>query len=28
LVVLYCFSFCLSWKTFITSSILNDHFSG
>jgi hypothetical protein len=24
LVVIYCFSFCLSWNTFIVPSILND----
>jgi hypothetical protein len=24
----YCFSFCLSWKTFIDPSILNDSFAG
>jgi hypothetical protein len=28
LVVIYCFSFCLSWKTFIPPSILNDSFAG
>jgi hypothetical protein len=27
LVVIYCFSFCLSWKTFIAPSILNDSFA-
>jgi hypothetical protein len=27
-VVTYYFSFCLSWKTFISSSILNDSFAG
>jgi hypothetical protein len=25
---IYCFTFCLSWKTFIVPSILNDSFSG
>jgi hypothetical protein len=28
LVVIYCFSLCLSWKTFIAPSILNDSFAG
>jgi hypothetical protein len=28
LVVTYCFSFCISWKTFIPPSILNDTFAG
>jgi hypothetical protein len=28
LVVIYCFNFCLSWKTFIPLSILNDSFAG
>jgi hypothetical protein len=27
LVVIYCFSFCLLWKTFIAPSILNDSFA-
>jgi hypothetical protein len=27
LVVIYCFSFCFSWKTFIAPSILNEFFS-
>jgi hypothetical protein len=27
-VFIYCFSFCLSWKTFIALSILNDSFAG
>jgi hypothetical protein len=27
-VVIYCFNFCLSWKTFIAPSILNDSFAG
>jgi hypothetical protein len=27
LVVIYCFSFCLSWKTFFSPSILNDSFA-
>jgi hypothetical protein len=25
---IYCFSFCLPWKTFIAPSILNDSFAG
>jgi hypothetical protein len=28
LVVTYCFSFCLSWKTFIAPSFLSDSFAG
>jgi hypothetical protein len=28
LVVMYCFSFCLSWKIFFVPSILNDSFAG
>jgi hypothetical protein len=28
LVVIYCFSFCWLWKTFIAPSILNDSFVG
>jgi hypothetical protein len=27
-VVRYCFSFCLSWETFIAPPILNDNFAG
>jgi hypothetical protein len=28
LVVIYCFSFCLLWKSFVAPSILNDNFTG
>jgi hypothetical protein len=28
LVVIYCFSFCLAWNSFIPLSILNDSFPG
>jgi hypothetical protein len=28
LVVIYCFRFCLLWKTFIASPFLNDSFAG